>query len=87
MPLIQLEKVGFSCGSSAHSTDINTESVCCKIYHYTVVSECMVQGSALYSDGIDGRPDHIRGPQRAMEGARRTSGLVALATLGLNARG
>lgn len=46
----------------------------------------MVQGRALYTDGIDGRPDHCRGPQRAMEAARRTSGLVAVAILGLNAR-
>ena len=29
-----------------------------------IVSECMVRGSTLYTDGINGRPDHFRGPQR-----------------------
>ena len=65
---------------------MDMESFCCSLHCSTVVSECLVQGSALYIDGSNGRPDHSRGRERVMEAARRTSCLVAVATLVLNAR-
>ena len=85
VPLMQLEKSAFYAAARIHSTDVDMESFCCSFHYSTGVSECMVQGSALYTDGIDGRPDHSRGPRRVLEAARRTSRLVAVATPVLNA--